>query len=212
MASYHRVPSGASVVCVDDLAHLACEARPAEAFGVAADNVRVEPPPRQGRKRVGKRLGSRLRHEHAGHAVAHGFEGAPAGQCDHRAAAGLGLDRDDAEVFFARQHDGRGATIQVADLVVGLVAQKLDRRVGGMRRAGDRAPAPRRRCGGAGRRGGRRQSPGRFVCRAPGQTQSAGNLPGPVHPAGRTRCPRAGTRRPTDDYSIGGFGPQHNVK
>ena len=50
----------------------------------------------------------------------------PRAERDDRTSAGLGLDRDDAEVLLAGQHDRRGAAIQVPDLVVGLVAQELD--------------------------------------------------------------------------------------
>ncbi len=137
--------------------------------------------------------------EHAGHAVAHGLHRAAAGQCDHGASAGLGLDRDDAEVFLAGQHDGRGATIQRRGLVVALMSKEFDLGAGGVRFETSRArvPAPTISEGQARQAGGVDRHVDSFVwhqCRH----YRAATLPDwPSSGCEERSVHRTGTRRPT---------------
>ena len=60
--------------------------------------------------------------------VVHRLRGASPSQGDHGGAAGQGLDRDDPEVFLTGEKQGPAAAIVIADDLVGLPAQELDRR------------------------------------------------------------------------------------
>ena len=69
--------------------------------------------------------GGRLVDEHAGHAVDDRFERAASRERDDGRAAGLRLDRRDAEVFFAwKQHGGRAAIV-IAHVLVGQRSEQL---------------------------------------------------------------------------------------
>ena len=60
----------------------------------------------------------------------HRLRRAAAPQRDHRGAAGERLDRNDPEVLFAGKQERPAAAVMVADDLVGLPAQELDRRPG----------------------------------------------------------------------------------
>src|SRR5438105_3417867 len=61
---------------------------------------------------------------------AYRLDRAAAAQRDHRRAARLRFDRDDAEVLFTREEQRPAAAQVVADDGVGLPAEELDRRPG----------------------------------------------------------------------------------
>ena len=125
VAVYHAADPGQRFG--DDRFDLVAEARAAEAFGVAADGDagRTARSTRAAMASA-KAGGRRLVDEQAGLAGHDGFERAAAAERDDRPAAGLRLERHDAEVFFARQQRHGRAAIQLANLVVRLAAEKLD--------------------------------------------------------------------------------------
>ena len=79
---------------------------------------------------VGERLARTLTDEHARFAIDDGFDGATFSQGNNGAAAGLGLDRNDAEVLGAGEERGFGRAVALADLLVRLPAQERHARTG----------------------------------------------------------------------------------
>ena len=71
-----------------------------------------------------------LREEDAGDAVGDGLERAAAPEGDDGAAAGLGLEGDDAVVLLAGKDEEAAAAVEVDDLLVGEAAEELDGRAG----------------------------------------------------------------------------------
>src|SRR5688572_13098895 len=111
---------------VDDAFDVAHEAGSRELLGVAADPCRI--PLRGGRARQARRerINSRVGYQDTGLAVDHRVERAGAAERHYRTSAGLRFDRDDAEIFFARQHRGDAGLIELANLVVFTPADEFD--------------------------------------------------------------------------------------
>ena len=73
-----------------------------------------------------KAVGRAVVHEHAGDAVDDGLERTAAGKGDDGTSARLRFDRHDAEVFLAGKEDGRRATVEVTNVLVGSRAEQRD--------------------------------------------------------------------------------------
>ena len=169
---------------VDDVLDLVHEARSREPLGVRADARGCPRSVAAARvSAVGERLDRRVAEQHAGLAVDHRLERAAAAERDHRPAAGLRLDRHDAEVLFAGQDGRRSRAIQVAHLFVGAPAEELEPSPASALEARALGPVAddrqRRR-----RPGARPSSRGRRACRARGPTPPETRaVAGPARPA-----------------------------
>ena len=142
----------------------------------------------------------------------HRFERAAAAQRDDRPAAGLGFERDDAEIFFARQQDDGGAAVEVADVVVGGAPEELRRAVREpASRAARSGPSPTIFSGTPRQPAGVDREVDALVGHQRGHDQSERLRIRGVR-AGRNRCRRADTPQSPRDYSIGGSCPQHNER
>src|SRR5262245_29524330 len=105
---------------------------------VSPDGGAVEGELPGSRDTCGKRPWCGVVNEHAGYAVDHGLERAAARERDNRRAAGLRLDRRDAEILFAWEQHGGGSAVQVANLLIGEGSEQLDIRTGAGRQRGQR--------------------------------------------------------------------------
>ena len=185
----------------------------AEALGVAADGAGVERLRRSARAmRVGERLRRRLVDEDAGLAGDDGFERAAAAERDDRPSAGLRLERDDAEVFFAGQQRHRRAPVQLANLVVGRRPRNSHVGAGAARSSAARSgPSPTIFSGTPASAAGVDRQVDALVGdqRRHDEREPLGRG---RRPGGRTRCRRADTPQSARDYSIGGSCPQHNER
>ena len=97
-----------------------------EALGVRPDPRAIDPQLGGALEPRRKRLDGWFGDEHARLAVDDGFKRAAAAKCHHRSTARLRLDRHDAEVLLAREQDGSGPPIFVANLLVSRPADELD--------------------------------------------------------------------------------------
>ena len=98
----------------------------AESLGAAAAGGRVNRALADRSKCLDQRV-RRLRVEEDPAPLGDDVERAARAVCDHRASARQGLDGRDAEVFDLWEDEGGGAAIEIAQRVIGHVAEHLDR-------------------------------------------------------------------------------------
>ena len=142
VAPYHRCPAGAAMVSSTTCMTSAAKRSRLKRSACRRMRSRI---PRRRRRPVHARRRAPLRRrldEHAGFAVDDGLERAAAAERDHRPAAGLRLERHDAEVLLAGQQRGDRRAVEIANLFVRAPAEELRRR---RRRTLRAAPARARR-------------------------------------------------------------------
>ena len=167
-----------------------------------ARSVRQRPATRRAPRRTPRHRASR--HQPSGDAVHHGLERPARRQGDHRGAAGHRFDRDDPEILFARAAARRARRpVERPDVLVATPSRGTRLRTRSCAfNAVEVGPRADDLQGHAGHPAGVDGHVDPFVGHQRRHDQA---VPARTSrsPDGRSRCPRAGTRRPTGDYSIG---------